>query len=64
MGLCQMKVCQKGTMPNSSMPKCNMPKDSMPKYREALPGCPWVSGGHYETPEPKLHGLVVDHQGL
>ena len=28
------------------------------------PSVPWVSGGRYKTPEPRLSGLVLDHQGL
>ena len=28
------------------------------------PGYPWVSGGHYVTPELRNRGLVLDHQLL
>ena len=37
---------------------------SLLKTTPPPPGCPWVSGGRYETPEPRLRGLVLDHQLL
>ena len=27
-------------------------------------GYPWISGGRYKTPQPRIRGLVLNHQGL
>ena len=37
---------------------------SLIKTTPPSPGYPWVSGVRYMTPEPKLSGLVLDHQDL
>ena len=37
---------------------------SLLKATPPPPGYPWVSVGRYVTPELKLSGLVLDHQGL
>ena len=37
---------------------------SLLKTTPPPPGYPWVSGGRYVTQEPRIRGLMLDHQGL
>ena len=49
-----------GTLTDTT-PSC---PESLLKTTPMPPGYPWISGGWYETPEPRFRGLVLDHQLL